>query len=117
MNLDMSGRVPLAPSCPRCRRRHLVDLPCWIGEHRKAATRALFDTLEPPYRCWLCGKPGANQADHVRARSRGGDDRPANLRPAHHGCNSARGNRDPFRPDPPVPPGLEVSPRFRRYRR
>ncbi|RZU64598.1 HNH endonuclease [Microterricola gilva] len=44
--------------------------------------------------CWLCGLPGANSADHVIPRSKGGavfhlD----NLGPAHKHCNESRGNR------------------------
>ncbi|MBM7052226.1 HNH endonuclease signature motif containing protein [Rothia sp. ZJ1223] len=33
-------------------------------------------------------------ADHVIPRSKGGTDDLSNLRPAHHRCNSARGNKD-----------------------
>jgi 5-methylcytosine-specific restriction endonuclease McrA len=43
--------------------------------------------------CWLCGRDGADSADHVLPRSRGGSDALENLRPAHRACNSARGNR------------------------
>lgn len=43
--------------------------------------------------CWLCGLPGANSADHIIPRSRGGavyDIK--NLGPTHKSCNEARGN-------------------------
>lgn len=51
--------------------------------------------------CWLCGHDGADSADHVLPRSRGGSNRVENLRPAHHHpctscgerCNTKRGNR------------------------
>lgn len=44
--------------------------------------------------CWLCGKSGATTVDHVIPVSHGGPLRdPANLRPAHLSCNTARGNR------------------------
>lgn len=48
--------------------------------------------------CWLCGKPGATTVDHVVPVSKLPHDHPlvrdpANLRPAHTSCNSARGNR------------------------
>jgi 5-methylcytosine-specific restriction endonuclease McrA len=43
--------------------------------------------------CHLCGTDGATTADHRIPRSKGGTDTLANLRPAHHGCNSARGDR------------------------
>jgi len=52
--------------------------------------------------CWLCGYPGADTLDHVVPVSRGGTNDPANLRPAHRGCNSDRGNRAP-RPRRPAP--------------
>jgi 5-methylcytosine-specific restriction endonuclease McrA len=44
--------------------------------------------------CWLCGKPGADSADHVLPASRGGRDALANLRAAHHRCNLARRGAD-----------------------
>jgi hypothetical protein len=57
-----------------------------------------------PWVCWICHKPipvdaparspMSHSVDHVVPRSRGGD--PYNLdncRPAHYGCNSAKGNR------------------------
>lgn len=37
--------------------------------------------------------PRSFSIEHVRARSHDGRDTLANLRPAHLGCNSARGNR------------------------
>lgn len=57
---------------------------------RTAATLARWGRV-----CHLCGQPGATTADHRQPRSKGGtDDVETNLRPAHHGCNSARGDRD-----------------------
>lgn len=43
--------------------------------------------------CWLCGRPGANEVDHVVPASVRPDLRfdPANLRPAHSTCNRRRG--------------------------
>jgi 5-methylcytosine-specific restriction endonuclease McrA len=41
--------------------------------------------------CWLCGRPGANSADHVVPHSRGGTDALENLRAAHLACNLRRG--------------------------
>ncbi|KKO87262.1 HNH endonuclease [Corynebacterium ulcerans] len=43
--------------------------------------------------CHLCGRPGADSADHIIPRSRGGKDELDNLRPAHGRCNSSRGNK------------------------
>jgi len=54
--------------------------------------------------CWLCGlpidralppnHPMSATVDHVEPLSLGGDPLdPSGLRPAHHGCNSRRGNR------------------------
>jgi 5-methylcytosine-specific restriction endonuclease McrA len=71
--------------------------------------------------CHLCGLPGATTADHVIPRSKGGAHSLDNLEPAHHACNSARGDRtleDWFRAKPhfaaivrgdrrPLPPSRE----------
>lgn len=48
--------------------------------------------------CHLCGKPGADSADHLRPVADGGDwYNPANLAAVHHDamprCNRIRGNR------------------------
>lgn len=45
--------------------------------------------------CWLCGKPGADTADHIVPYGDGGSDDLSNLRPAHRSCNSKRGKRAP----------------------
>lgn len=58
--------------------------------------------------CWLCqgvkgpiiwglrrAHPLGPSMDHVIPRSHGGYWYLENLRPAHYGCNSARGNREP----------------------
>lgn len=45
--------------------------------------------------CRLCGLPGADTADHIVPRSKGGALYDiTNGRPAHSSCNSSRGNRD-----------------------
>lgn len=110
----MTGHVTLASPCPVCRRRHLADLPCWLGEYRTIVTAALFETVPPRRPCWICGKDGASTADHLTARSRGGTDALENLRPAHLACNAARGNADPANlpvvigePDP-IPPRWRI---------
>ena len=50
--------------------------------------------LEGSPLCWLCGRPGADTADHVVPYFMGGDDGIDNLRPAHAKCNSKRGALD-----------------------
>lgn len=42
------------------------------------------------HRCWICGEPDATTVDHVKPFGRGGLNVPANIRPAHLGCNAAR---------------------------
>lgn len=51
--------------------------------------RALILQGDPA--CWICGRPGANTADHVISVSRGGSNALENLRPAHFKCNQDRG--------------------------
>ena len=41
--------------------------------------------------CALCGKPGANTADHIVSLMFGGDNSLDNLQPAHQTCNSKKG--------------------------
>ena len=54
--------------------------------------------------CWLCGGDGADTADHVIPRSKGGDNSTENGRPAHRSCNSRKGDRLMPRLGPPSPP-------------
>jgi 5-methylcytosine-specific restriction endonuclease McrA len=63
----------------------------WGGRRAQRITALCLSTYGT--RCWLCGKDGADSADHVLPRSRGGSDHIDNLRPAHRRCNSGRGNR------------------------
>jgi len=44
--------------------------------------------------CHLCGKPGANSADHLIPVAQGGTDHPTNLAAAHLQCNKIRGTRN-----------------------
>jgi 5-methylcytosine-specific restriction endonuclease McrA len=44
--------------------------------------------------CHLCGRPGANSADHIVPRSKGGGNLLTNLEPAHRACNRDRGDLD-----------------------
>jgi 5-methylcytosine-specific restriction endonuclease McrA len=61
----------------------------WEGRYRKQWTEAVLAVHGRT--CHLCRQGGADSADHVIPRSKGGPDSMANLRPAHHGCNSKRG--------------------------
>ena len=53
--------------------------------------------------CWLCGRPGADSADHILPARDGGTNHPANLRAVHHdrhpapgvSCNRIRGTKPP----------------------
>jgi len=67
-----------------------AGLPVWGGRYAQqwtAATLAAYGDT-----CHLCRRPGADSADHLQPRSKGGRDSLSNLRPAHQGCNSARGD-------------------------
>lgn len=46
--------------------------------------------------CWLCGRdvrPTSASADHLIPKSKGGKNVITNLKLAHKGCNSRRGNK------------------------
>jgi len=67
-------------------------LPVWGGRYAQrltAATLKRWGTV-----CHLCRRPGADSADHLIPRSKGGSDSTDNTRPAHQGCNSARSDLD-----------------------
>lgn len=76
----------------------------WGGRRAQRLTALCLSTYGT--RCWLCGHDGADSADHVLPRSRGGSDHIDNLRPSHftrcptcgQRCNQARGNRITTRP-------------------
>jgi hypothetical protein len=80
---------PLAPLHSACRRRHSPDLPCWSGRRLKAALVLVL--IEYGDVCCHCGQGACNSVEHVRPRSRFGNDDLANLRPTHIGCNARRG--------------------------
>lgn len=67
-------------------------MPVWGGRYAANLTAAVLAAHGRI--CHLCGQTGATTADHVIPRSKGGTDAMDNLRPAHHGCNSARGDAD-----------------------
>lgn len=83
--------------CQKCRKPHAVGLRCWRGRYASAITASVL--AEQGRICWVCGGT-ATTADHVIARSQGGTDDMANLRPCCVGCNSRRYHRaNPFDPD------------------
>lgn len=70
--------------------RRPTGLPVWGGRYAQrltAETLAVKGTT-----CHLCRRPGADTADHLIPRSKGGTDSLDNRAPAHHACNSARGD-------------------------
>mgnify|MGYP002041581375 CR=1 FL=1 len=70
----------------------------WSGNQ---AARLRLAVLERDHGvCWICGRPGADTADHLVPRSRGGSNALCNLAAAHARCNYARGNRTPAVPIP-----------------
>lgn len=45
--------------------------------------------------CYVCGKPGANQVDHIRPASQGGTDEDENLAAIHqYPCHAAKTARE-----------------------
>ena len=96
----------LARACGRCKRVHGIGQGCpyapkpRVRNHGdlgyvsgwQAVSRAVLK--RDNYICWLCGRPGANTADHVIPRSRGGATLDMNnLKAAHGVCNSRKGTR------------------------
>jgi hypothetical protein len=89
---------PLAPLCPRCGHRHLIEMRCWAGTYARKISAHVLATQGRT--CWICGRT-ATSADHVIPRSRGGSDREENLRPCCKSCNSRKMTKDnPFPRDP-----------------
>lgn len=66
--------------------------------------------------CHLCGRPGADSADHLIPRSHGGPDDLTNLRPAHRSCNYSRGNQSlaSWRRKHSTAPASDLSPRWQK---
>jgi 5-methylcytosine-specific restriction endonuclease McrA len=48
--------------------------------------------IRDAYMCHICGLEGADTADHIIPRSKGGSHDMYNLRAAHRVCNSRKGN-------------------------
>jgi 5-methylcytosine-specific restriction endonuclease McrA len=88
-------------------------LPAWAGRYAQKWTQATLAAYGTT--CHLCRRPGANTADHMQPRSKGGPDSLGNLRPAHHVCNSLRGDmplgewftRHPTPRREPLPPSRD----------
>lgn len=86
---NLTSRGPRCPACTRA----------WNQRFGSARERGYDSTYEANRQfvlskskiCWLCGESGADTADHVIPRSRGGSNAVENLRPAHLGCNLAAG--------------------------
>jgi 5-methylcytosine-specific restriction endonuclease McrA len=73
--------IPAGTWCPICQ-------PPRTRGRALQALRAAYVAGRP---CVTCGRP-AEQLDHVRPVSRGGDDRPTNLRPLCRKCNRDKGD-------------------------
>lgn len=71
------------------------------GSKRQSRNRRILSASDV---CHICGHPGSDAIDHVKALARGGSDiDPANLMPAHHDtscptcgerCNRSKGDKD-----------------------
>ena len=83
------------------------DLPVerWGGRKAQQYVRLTLERFGLV--CWLCGLPGANTADHIVPRSKGGAVyNLLNLAPAHKRCNESRGNRHASGPTSVIESGL-----------
>lgn len=71
------------------------SIPEWVGktdDHRAPASVRSRIVIAHP-NCHLCGQPVQNtkwDLDHVKALINGGENREANLRPAHRKCHVAK---------------------------
>lgn len=108
-----SGRLPSTPSRsvavanrgPGLLADPAAPLEKWGG--RKAQQYVRLTLTEYGSVCWLCGLPGANSADHVIPRSKGGAVYSLlNLAPSHRRCNESRGNREATGPAAIIESGL-----------
>lgn len=102
----MTFEAGTAPACPKCRKRHLLELPCWAGRYVSQVRVRVLETYGTV--CCHCGRPGALSVEHVQPRSFGGTDHVNNLRPAHLLCNVKRGTA-PMPGWQPSPLTTEVS--------
>jgi 5-methylcytosine-specific restriction endonuclease McrA len=72
----------------------------WAWDSQRARHKQHARTQGEP--CWICHEPidwsaaprtpRSYSTDHVTPTSHGGTDAMSNLRTAHYGCNSSRGN-------------------------
>ena len=69
--------------------RKIRDMPKRTSDPQYRKNRA--ELLQDNPACALCGKPGADTADHIIPYDAGGSDDLENLRPAHRACNSRAG--------------------------
>lgn len=95
-------RAPETTAALRARRRRSSEKRRALGErHEKGRTQRICE--RDGWICQICREPidpsfipwrsRSASVDHVVPLSRGGSDDDANLRAAHQGCNSRRGNR------------------------
>ena len=92
IEVDRSWKGARGARCQRCAR--IWDRRAGTARERGYdreydENRAIL--LSKPQNCWKCGLPGADSADHVIPRSRGGSNALSNLRPAHEACNYSAG--------------------------
>lgn len=86
------------PGCP-----HLQPCPdhpkiAWAGSTRRTRTisgsaqqkRARWVLHYYDHMCHVCGKDGAEEADHVTPLAEGGPDTVENMRPIHIDCHKAK---------------------------
>lgn len=92
----MSARLPRY--CGRCQVVHRAGAACPKLRKSKDSLAYLKGWSAVSKRviardrgiCQICGRSGADTADHIIRRRDGGSDDESNLRAAHRACNSSR---------------------------
>lgn len=69
----------------------VINFPKYVGKISKHVREIVFS--KDNYECLACGNPNDLTIDHIRPKSKGGNDKERNLQTLCAKCNVAKGNR------------------------